>query len=455
MITLVGTFYTNVLLTPSAAAGVTMAAAPTPAAAYDSSVQADADAMTVSRGSPLRRTTTIPASSPTTESEPTPSATPIPAAEPYTAPTPESAPEADNSLDDNATDSPTPTTPEIAWGVALWGLDLNDWYFESGSYGHGIFGQHYFSPTLEELDYFKSKGMTVIRLQFRWERIQHTLYGELDPFDMALLDTLLDGAAERGIKILLVPMNYARYYVEGAPEKYILGSPELPISAFTDLWTRLAEHYVDHPGIYGYSLMNEPNRMDTETQAGKEVWFEAAQAAISAIRAVDTETLIAVPGYFWSDTPNWLEYSDILINLVDPSHNMIYDAHCYLDTNNNYVYEKEELEDCTKKPRFAESSLTVGPDRLRDYVDWLRTNGQKGIISEMGVPTSPGWMKRFELTLDYISANSDVLVSFIYHVAGPIDREGYPYPMSIEPESDENGNYIDQPQMILMSQYIE
>ena len=36
----------------------------------------------------------------------------------------------------------------------------------------GVFNTHYRYPTEEEVDYFVSKGMNMMRICFQWERIQ-------------------------------------------------------------------------------------------------------------------------------------------------------------------------------------------------------------------------------------------------------------------------------------------
>lgn len=47
----------------------------------------------------------------------------------------------------------------------------------------------------------------------------------------------------------------------GITATYKVGSDTVPISALTDLWTKLATHYVNEPGIYMYDIMNEPYNM--------------------------------------------------------------------------------------------------------------------------------------------------------------------------------------------------
>ncbi len=54
------------------------------------------------------------------------------------------------------------------------GVNLAGAEFGSAS---GVYGTSYIYPTASELDYFKSEGITLIRLPFMWERAQPTLGG--------------------------------------------------------------------------------------------------------------------------------------------------------------------------------------------------------------------------------------------------------------------------------------
>ncbi len=65
----------------------------------------------------------------------------------------------------------------VKYGVNLAGAE-----FGEGSLP-GTYGTHYTYPTHAEVDYFAAKGMDIIRLPFRWERVQNTQNGPLDAAD--------------------------------------------------------------------------------------------------------------------------------------------------------------------------------------------------------------------------------------------------------------------------------
>lgn len=60
--------------------------------------------------------------------------------------------------------------------LGIFGVNLSGTEF--GETTPGKFATDYIYPNAQELDYFKSKGLRLIRLPFRWKRIQTSLGGE-------------------------------------------------------------------------------------------------------------------------------------------------------------------------------------------------------------------------------------------------------------------------------------
>jgi len=56
----------------------------------------------------------------------------------------------------------------------------------------GVYNRDYTYPTIAELDYFKSKGLTLFRLPFLWERLQHEFVGNLYEAELARLTDFVD-----------------------------------------------------------------------------------------------------------------------------------------------------------------------------------------------------------------------------------------------------------------------
>jgi endoglucanase len=145
-----------------------------------------------------------------------------------------------------------------------------------------------------------------------------------------------------------------------------------------------------------------------------------------------------VPGYQWNATVNWPSTSDNLKNLVDPRNNLIFEGHIYLDGTTLTQYNSEYTD-----PTCTNSMPDIGPQRLAPFVNWLRTNGKKGIIGEISVPIDQCWLDRFGTTLTALKAALDVIQGVIFWVMGePWDAS---YNMSIEPTGG-----MDKPQTLMM-----
>ena len=139
------------------------------------------------------------------------------------------------------------------------------------------------------------------------------------------------------------------------------------------MWKKLAERFAKYPNIWGYDLMNEPTGVDLEGLR------EGYQMVIDAIREVDKRAAIVVEGKNYSAAMGWPGNSAGLENLTDPiGNNIVYEAHCYFDSNNSGTYQKsydEEIKD-----------FNVYKTRLDPFVNWLKEKGKRGMLGEFGVP---------------------------------------------------------------------
>lgn len=275
----------------------------------------------------------------------------------------------------------------------------------------GVEGVNYGWPTAESLDYWKEKGIRLIRLPFKWERLQPELKTDFDPKYLAGLERSVALMRERGMKVILDVHNYAVY------RQKPIGTGEVTVDAFADLWRRLAEKFKDETAIWGYGLMNEPT--------GKCDWPAAAQAAIDAIRAVDAKTMILVANDYagWSATranqrekdhlAEWAEKGMRIpdpAKLRDPSSNLRFELHTYFDHDASGTYKKTYEEEITRRDG---PEVRVGPntgiDRIRPFVEWLKKHKVKGFIGEYSAPANPGvdprWMETLEKTLAFMQEN--------------------------------------------------
>ena len=98
-------------------------------------------------------------------------------------------------------------------GVNLAGAEFGPPYDNNGhrDTSHpdpGVFGTDYTYPTHAEIDYYAAKGMSVVRLPFLWERIQHTQSGPLDAAELVRLDDVVNYATGKGLKIEIELHDY-------------------------------------------------------------------------------------------------------------------------------------------------------------------------------------------------------------------------------------------------------
>ena len=288
----------------------------------------------------------------------------------------------------------------------------------------GTYGVDYTYPTASELDYYASKGVTLIRLPFLWERMQPALYGSLDPAEVSRMTTFLSEAHADGIQVILDAHDYGRY------NGNVVGSAAVPVSAFQDFWTKMATQFGDNAAVGGFDLMNEPHDM-----GGATVWPTDAQAAVNGIRTVDMHTPVYVEGDGWSSAASW-QTVNANLNITDPANKIVYEAHLYFDSNNSGTYSG------TYDQQGAYP--TIGVDRLQPFADWLAQHNAQGFIGEFGVPdTDPRWLTVLD---NFLAAAQHDGISGTYWAGGPWWGS---YPLSIEPV-----NGTDRPQMTVLEKYL-
>ncbi|KQM93102.1 hypothetical protein ASE70_14625 [Sphingomonas sp. Leaf22] len=272
------------------------------------------------------------------------------------------------------------------------GINLSGAEFGKGD----RYGYDYVYPSLKDLTFYAQKGIELVRLPVKWERLQDKLGGPLDEQEMARLTKFLDNAQSLGMKVVIDVHNYGRFAGKA------IGTADVPVEKFADFWSKLADAIGDKPAVYGYDLMNEPHNMPNKT-----VWPAAAQAAVDAIRALGDKTTIFVEGESWANATNWGSNNPNL-DIKDPADNIVYEAHLYLDKNQSGTYAGSyDAEGAT---------ADVGVKRLQAFVAWLEEKGARGFIGEFGVPSDdPRWQVALDNMLD---AMNDYGLSGTYWGAG-------------------------------------
>jgi len=295
----------------------------------------------------------------------------------------------------------------------------------------GTYPADYQYPSTTEIDFYAAAGMNLIRLPFRWERLQQGLNRELDAGELERLNGTVSYATEtRGLSVLLDPHNYARYTAAGV--EGIVGV-DVDVAAFADFWRRLAEQFSGNPRVM-FGLVNEPHTMATET------WLTAANAAIAAIREAGAQNRILVPGNGWTGAHGWFQTyygsanAGVMGGVVDPADNFVYELHQYLDSDSSGT-----LPTCV--------SETIGVERLQQVTAWLRERGARGFLAEYGAPGNSLCLKAMDQLLGYVEQNTDVWLGWAAWAGGPRWGDNL---LSVEPLA--NGK--DRPQLVVIRRHL-
>lgn len=290
-------------------------------------------------------------------------------------------------------------------------------------------GKHrydYFYPEPSSIDYFAAKGMNIIRLAVRWERIQHRVRTVLVEEEMQRIDAVVSRARSKGMKTIIDVHNYAAYH--GA----VIGTRELPVDVFVDLWRRLALRYRSNESVI-FGLMNEPKGLRTET------WLEATNAAIADIRKTGARNLIMVPGNGWSSARDWVgssygtSNSTVMLDVLDPGRNYVFEVHQYFDRDFTGTHAQCQSED-------------IGVRTLTPFTRWAREHGRRGFLGEFGVGSDQTCLAALDNVLRFLADNSDVWLGWTFWAAGPWAPDYY---TSIEPIDGK-----DRPQMTVLAKYL-
>jgi len=213
-----------------------------------------------------------------------------------------------------------PVTDTLPFGVNLAGAEFGQ------SNMPGVYNTDYTYPTVATIDYFAAKGFKLLRIPFRWERVQHAMGAELDAAELNRLTAFTDTCAVRGIQVILDMHNYGRYRIGNTDYSLGLGQKGDTITKayFGNVWRKLADVFKTRTNIYGYDIMNQPDSMPYYT------WVLAAQECIDSIRTTDTKTPVLIEGTNRSLVECWAICNSLLGKIADPYNKIIYSAHNFL-----------------------------------------------------------------------------------------------------------------------------
>lgn len=242
----------------------------------------------------------------------------------------------------------------------------------------GIVFKDYTYPSNSELSYIATQGANIIRLPFRWERLQQSLNGPLDAGELGRIRTTVKQANALGMCVLLDLHNYAKY------GSYKLGDT-LPTETdnnltlmFINFWLRVAAEFPD-PNQVALGLMNEPSNISLVD------WAVIAKRTLAALRAADAEHLVLIGGGRWSGMHDWfagLEFSNAgeFQDLHDPLNRAIIEVHQYADSDYSGTHTEATGKGCRPASDFTA--------KFQRITEWAQTHNQRLFLGEFGVPRS-------------------------------------------------------------------
>lgn len=307
--------------------------------------------------------------------------------------------------------------------VELTGINLSAAGF-GGSVLPGTHNTNYHYPEEKYFQEWSARGIKLVRFPFLWERMQNSVYAELNKDEVARMDQVLKYAQKYNMKVILDIHNYGRYY-----NKLIGVTTPATYEAYADFVKKLVKQFNNYPAIYGWDIMNEPH----DPQVGN--WFPMAQAGINAVRTYDSNRYIFIEGDNWANAATWNIYNDSLRNLRDPANKLVFEAHIYFDSTAGGQYAGQDM---------SKFDTNIGVQRARPFVEWLQKYNLKGYIGEYGAPgNDQRWLTAMDTFLSYLKQHC---IPSTYWSAGPWWGNDH---LAIEPI---NGQA--RPQWSVVSKYV-
>jgi endoglucanase len=223
----------------------------------------------------------------------------------------------------------------------------------------------YAYPNRASIDLFANEGFNLIRLPFRWERLQPSLGGQLVEQELSQIRDVIAYAAGKGMTTVLDPHNYAKRRLadDNWSADHSVGSRAAPAAAFGDFCARLGGAFKKHPTVM-FGLMNEPADIDVRT------WLQAANIGAAAIRRAGAEQTLCVPGVNFTGAHSWARSGNELMGeFVDPADNFVIEVHQYFDADSSGTSGRA-------------MDARIGSKRITAFAEWARANRLKAFLGE-------------------------------------------------------------------------
>jgi endoglucanase len=247
----------------------------------------------------------------------------------------------------------------------LTGVNLSGAEFNSTKLP-GTPSKDYTFPTEAELTYIAAQGANVIRLPFRWERIQPSAQNALSAAELKRLQDTVASANAKGLCVILDVHNYAKYF-----SQTLTGDAAMQ-NAFVDLWMRLAMAFKD-PKLTAFGLMNEPNYLPLEE------WASLAKRTLFELRNAGATNMVFIAGGHWSGVHDWFSpvtgpsNATLFADVKDPLKRTVLEVHQYADKD----YSGTNT-DCRAADQFDPMFTKLSA--------WANAHDQQLFLGEFGMP---------------------------------------------------------------------
>jgi endoglucanase len=265
----------------------------------------------------------------------------------------------------------------------------------------GIYGTDFSYPSRADIDYYAQLGFNLIRVPFRWERLQPTLGAPFVAGDQTLLTAVAHYASSKGLHVVLDTHNYARRRLadDGWAADHLIGSKLVPTAAFADFCARLAGAFKGVQSVT-FGLMNEPWGIEPED------WLSIVNEAIGAIRREGASQLVLVPGTAYTGAHSWILARNIVMgNVVDPANKFAFEVHQYFDPDSSGT-----------SPTAVGAS--IGSERIEAFQGWCRQNGFKAFLGEFAAGADETSLAALKGICRTMAANSDVWLGWAAWAGG-------------------------------------
>lgn len=245
--------------------------------------------------------------------------------------------------------------------------------------------------------------------------------GRLDANNTAQYDQLVRACLATGSTCIIDVHNYARF------EGQVIGQGGPTDEQFAGLWAQLATMYRNESRVV-FGVMNEPHDLPDLAR-----WADTVQAAVTAIRTAGATTqMILLPGTDFTHASTYVSNGSAgnLSRVHNPdgsNASLVFDVHQYLDSDGSGTH----LE-CTTDH--------VG-DAFVPLAQFLRANGRKAMLTEVGGGNTTSCIKDLCSALASINNNSDVYLGYTAWSAGGFSATNYELTMT---PFGSAGNFTDQ-----------